>query len=332
MQSSMDSSQNRAVRYAAIGVSVLVLLIVLTWLALRETPKPELEPASSALVSQPIRHAAPSLPAEDVAQKVPAAPTGDATTTNAAVLYRQAFALYDALSTDIKNIVNRPSTNVDSLVAEMVCEKIRSIFDVMHQGAALANCDWEIDSPQANSDKLKPLFESTHAITWIAVWSADHCHPNGPVQIREDLLAVLRLGHRLPPYSISQFVDMAIQRLVIDSVASHANVLASDGSSQLIEAFHSFQDDKSLRTALRQVADLTTSAADKLAAMPPEEAERLLERYIPTNTTMTVEQAVAVLREAAGWQRQYADAQNSPVAAYHNGWLICGVPGRQTSP
>src|SRR5437016_980868 len=108
----------RTIRYAAVGLGLLVLLIVGGWLVLRETATPSAE-APAAVTNAPLhvhRFMPPPLPAEDTTPGTPATPTDDAAATNAATLYRQAFALFDNLSKEEKDLSGNWWTNVDETV------------------------------------------------------------------------------------------------------------------------------------------------------------------------------------------------------------------------
>src|ERR1039458_9145737 len=95
----MNQSQSRTVRYAVAGLCSLALLLVIGWLALREPPppSPDLPPVRAVTVPSraplftPNNDALPETPTNQVAESA-------AIPTNAATIYRQAFAIYDALS------------------------------------------------------------------------------------------------------------------------------------------------------------------------------------------------------------------------------------------
>jgi len=63
-------------------------------------------------------------------------------------------------------------------------------------------------------------------------------------------------------------VDLAIQGLVIHSVAENASLLASADDTRLVELLSAANYDEGLRRAFEQEADSTAREADKAASLP----------------------------------------------------------------
>ena len=139
----MNPSQSKTSRYAVAGLCGLALLLVIGWLALRESPppSPDLPPVKAIAVSPRIPLPAPdNVASQETSTNLVAEPA--VIPTNAATVYRQAFAIFDALSKEQQYMVTDWRTNLDPSVAAELCEKIQPICDLVHQAAAATNCDW----------------------------------------------------------------------------------------------------------------------------------------------------------------------------------------------
>jgi hypothetical protein len=257
--------------------------------------------------------------------------------TNAATLYRQAFAIYDALSKEEKDLTAGGRTNDASVVAEL-CGKIQPICDLMLQAAAATNCDWELEQP-ITFKTLLPHLSPCRNLARAAVWSAAHCQTNDPSAAVDDLIATSRLGQNVfsPATLIGHLVDLAIQGLVVHSVAENASLLASADDTRLVELLSDANYDEGLRRAFEQEADSTAREADKAASLPPEEAIVELEKFFGPYASdselgrMDPVQMIACLRQAADLQRQYAQALEMPDAEYQ-AWLASLQAASNTNP
>ena len=337
----MNQSHSKAIRYVVAGLGVLALLILIEWFALREPPTPTNEqPAQAVSASPPERPITPLFaPASDAQHEAPASQVIERAETNAAMVYRQAFALYDALSKEQKDIVSNWRTNVDASVEAELCEKIQPICDLMHQAAALTNCDWGIEQP-ITFDTVLPHLSPCRNIARTAIWSAAHCRTGKPAGAVDDLLAASRLSQKVSqgPVLISYLVDLAIQGLVMDSVAAHASILVGAGDTRLVQIFDDADYDEGLRRAIEQEADISSAEADKLAAMPPEEAMRELRSItnFPDDRKTRLQsiepmQAVADIRQIAELWRQYARVLGSTETDYRD-WVTHLETIRETNP
>ncbi len=295
------------------------------WLVLRE---------SASTSDQSVAPVAPSArpvttlftPDEEVSRETPTKQVTESTTTNAAAIYQQAFALFDALSKEEKDLIRGGATNVDASVAAELCGKIQPICDLMHQAAAVSNCDWGLEQPVTVHTPFLHLTPCRN-IARAAVWSVSHCRTNDPSAAVDDLIATSRLGQNVSsPTLIGYLTDLVLQGLVIESVAGHASMLASTGDTRLMELLSDAKYDDELRRAIHQTADMDVRAADELAAMPPGEAMRALVTVDDRISASQIQllgtaQAIADFRQAAELQNEYAEALDMPEAEYH-AWLI----------
>jgi hypothetical protein len=337
----MDQSQSRTIRYAAAGFCVLALLILFGWLVLREPPPSPEPPPVRAVTASPRAQSVDSLftpddeaPPETLANQVTGSETAN---TNAAAIYRQAFALHDALSKEQKDLIANWRTNVDASVEAELCEKIQPICDLMHQAAAVSNCDWGLRQPITYTNGLPDLSHSRN-IARAAIWSVAHCRTNDPSAAIDDLAAASRLGQNVsPPTLIGHLVDLAIQGIVIDSVTEHASQLVSAGDTRLIKQLNDRNYDEGLRRAIEQEADIAAREADKLAAEPPERIVHGLEELEtfaddPSRfQSLDPAQAISELRQGIELEKQYAQALGLPEAEYR-AWLAKLDEAGKTNP
>ncbi len=325
----MNQPHSKTIRYAVAGGCVFLVLLLLGWFVLREPPVPADDQPVEAVTAPPRVHqvARRFAPEDDADRETMTNQFAELPTTNAATLYRQAFALYDALTKEQKELIGNWRTNVDSSVAAELCEKIQPICDLVHQAATVSNCDWGVEQP-ITFETLLPHINPCRSMGRAAVWNAAHCRGDDLASAIDDLAAASRLGRNVSPLMIGHIVDLAIQGTVMDCVAAHASTWVDAGGPRLAELFSDFNFDEGLRRAFEQEADVANREADKLAAMPPDEAMRELKKLIDTpdenySTKLSallesteLSQFIAYIRQAAGLQQEYAKALELPEAEF----------------
>jgi hypothetical protein len=129
-------------------------------------------------------------------------------------------------------------------------------------------------------------------------------------------------------------VDLIIQGLVIDVVTAHASILAGAGDTRLVQLFSDAQHEDGLFRAIEQEADWNRASADKLAAMPPEEAMRTLKTLVGDDSdlqSMDPQQVIAAIRQVADLEREYTKVLGTSDAEYHE-WLAQLEAARKTNP
>jgi hypothetical protein len=311
----MDMTQSRKVRNATIAVSSLALLIPLGWFALREGPTPAAEASAQAVsISSHPSLSSSVLPAEQITQEPVSTPPADATLTNAAVLYRQAFALYDALSDAQKAFIGDPKTNIDASAEAELCEKIRPICDLMQQAVALTNCDWELPRPYAVDMKM-PHLAKARQLARTANWSANRCHTGDTTGAVAELVAASRLGHHLASqFGIGCLVDAAIQGLLLETAREHASLWRLAGDADILADPNYGAE---FPAAISQEADAISDNADRLSTRPADEAISNLNVFAlafglgdntPELQKMGPAQGIAYLRQFGEAVRGYGDA------------------------
>ncbi|MCG3148388.1 MAG: hypothetical protein PCFJNLEI_01831 [Verrucomicrobiae bacterium] len=283
------------------GGAILLALLGLATYLLRdtvvETPPLSAQPASVIQRSrtQPEVHFAESVPQAAMSLEAGAI-------TNAADVYRQAFALFDALSAADKETVANWQSNVTAAVAAELCEKIRPIGDLMQAATQVTNCDWGLVKPLRPNTPFVHLAKA-RALARLGVWRAQYCQAGGGAA--EDIAAVLRLGQQVDDCMlIGSLVDVAIENLALSCVAS--NLSAYVGNDWFLDLLGESFAGESASRAIQMEADFAEQVARDIAAKSPEQITEYLTAHELTGPVdWTVFQAemktlVAIQRELAG--------------------------------
>jgi hypothetical protein len=270
----MNEPSKKTGRYVLGGALVLCLFIILGWFAFREEPSPPDQQPAKAETVKPV--APTTEPTNEVSNEVPTNQLNDSATTNAADLYRQAFALYNALTNDEKDILRDWQTNVDAAVETALCEKIRPICDLMHQASAVTNCDWGFEplSVDTTMTVLKPL-NSARNIARTAIWSAAHCRSNDMSGAADDTMSVLHLGQQFSQTGmIGSLVDMALQGLASSYVAANLGRFQGSDAQRLAAAFSDPTYEQAPSLAMAEEADMQERFVEELETKQASEVEK----------------------------------------------------------
>jgi len=242
---------------------------------------------------------------------------------NAANIYREAFALYDALSQANKDILKDWQTNVDAVVEAELCEQLRPICDLMHQAAAMTNCDWGI-GPLTFETKL-PQLAAGRGIARATIWSATHCRSNNVPVAAEDVISVVHLGRQLSQLAlIGCLVDMAVQNSAMSCVATNLDWFNGAAGQQLAAAIAAAEYGAPLSHALDQEAGAVESVAGKIAALPvvtEKDIASLTGLNLAGNSTIDPATVVAQLKQVADFTRNTATSLSSGSAVEYETWL-----------
>jgi hypothetical protein len=296
-------------RYALGGVALLCLFLLLAWFASRKDPAvPEISttPGPTAPTHEPVAE-----PATDSATDTVTNPPNDVPAiTNAADLYRQAFALYAALTNDHSTVLVLADwrTNVDAATEAELCEKIRPICDLMHQAAAVTNCDWGVES--ITSETVLRYFNSARGIGRTAIWSAAHCRSSDVATATDDLQSVLRLGQRFSGTSIlGCLVDLNLQNSTWTYLTQNIGLFTGGESQRLVAAFSDPVYEEAPGRAMEQEAILAEHPS--------------LNQSITPEVQATFQQAdvLAMLKQVADSERELAKALASGSETEYETWL-----------
>jgi hypothetical protein len=266
-----------------------------------------------------------SEPADDLSSETPINQPNVFAITNAADPYRQAFALYDALTNDEKNILRDWRTNVDASTEAELCEKIRPICDLMHQASTVTNCDWGIEPITEESLLHKISFNSARGIARTAVWSAAHCRSNDIASATDDLIAVLHLGQQISSAAmIGHLVGIALQGLASSYVSENLERFGGADAQRLAAVFNDPSYEQASAIAMREEESLQDRLRDELAAKVPSDVEKGFSKSaeifgdLPTNLDATA--ILAGINQSIDLERKLASALASSSADEYETW------------
>ena len=320
--------------YAVGGGVVLCLFIVLCWFAFHKQRSPlDQESVKTEAAKPHARHAAPAFePADDLSSEEPTNQPNDSASTNAAVIYRQAFAHFDELSKEQKTIASDWRTNVDASVEAELCEKIRPICDLMHQASAVTNCDWG-DKRLTFEDNFGRHLSPSRAVARAAIWNAAHCRSNDVAGATDDTLAALRLGQQVSQGAmIGCLVGMAMQQMSSSYISQNIGSFRGGDAQRLLAALDDSVNEEAPSRAMEAEADMVERLATKLAAM--SEAE--LKKNWPGDGTIPAEMdraaVLAEYRQIRDSERELARALASSSEGDYEAWQARSVEVRASNP
>ena len=312
--------KGRNTGFAFAGVVVLLILILLGRYALREIPPEPTTAQTEAAKPELQRRARSTSPHAELTDETPASQLEESAVTNAATLYRLAFALYDALSKEEKALLTSWPTNINATVEAELCNKIRPICDIMHQAVAVTNCDWGVE-PLTLETPLRFL-TSARNLARTAAWSAAHCHPNDPTLAAEDVLSTLQLGQHVSQVAIiGCLVDIAIQGISFYSMASNLNSFRGEDAQRLAAAIADSSYAQAPARAMEQEAAMLDRRVAEWASLSPDEFKNI--EFNGMDGPLEIDQAaaLAVLQQIADSERQLAKALASGSEAEYQAWL-----------
>ncbi|HUK83531.1 MAG TPA: hypothetical protein VLZ12_12970 [Verrucomicrobiae bacterium] len=312
--------KGRNTGFAFAGVVVLLILILLGRYALREIPPEPTTAQTEAAKPELQRRARSTSPHAELTDETPASQLEESAVTNAATLYRLAFALYDALSKEEKALLTSWPTNINATVEAELCNKIRPICDIMHQAVAVTNCDWGVE-PLTLETPLRFL-TSARNLARTAAWSAAHCHSNDPTLAAEDVLSTLQLGQHVSQVAIiGCLVDIAIQGISFYSMASNLNSFRGEDAQRLAAAIADSSYAQAPARAMEQEAAMLDRRVAEWASLSPDEFKNI--EFNGMDGPLEIDQAaaLAVLQQIADSERQLAKALASGSEAEYQAWL-----------
>ncbi len=331
----MDQSQKRISAFAVAAIIVLFVLFVACRLALREpSPSPQQEPPGTESAKSLPRQTSLDFAAIDNQPAEP--PVGqleNSTVTNAAVLYRQAFALYNTLSKDEKGLLVDWRTNVDASIDAELCEKMRPICDIMHRATAVTNCDWGIE-PLMYDTKL-PHLSPARGISRAAIWNAAHCQGDDLPGAADDVLSALRLGRSVSHTAVvGSLVDMAIQAVAESYVAANVGLFRGSETQRLTSILTDPAYEAEPSLAMEQEAIIHDRFVAKLASMPADEFEKSISQMLDGGDAPKMDRAVALAKykQVTDSEHDLAKALASGSADEYEAWLQQRSELEQSNP
>lgn len=264
------------------SLRILTLLIVAAlalWWWKRDTP-----PALLTETPETQReHATPDATPASVRALSPESP--DATTdswrgpqkregVDAANLYAEAFALFDRLTDEEKNILRKPSEEVDAETAAQLFEKLQPILELLRAAAKAGYCDW--GTGEITFETTLPHMGKAQQLGSVAIWASAYRFPSDPATAIDDLGALSRLGHHLSDTMIGVLVSGSIEARANKLLAQHLGAL--DGA-MLDKARALIADspiDADLTRAFRGESSGVKNFLERLEAGDTRERGRLL--------------------------------------------------------
>ena len=202
-------------------IAVLVLVVGL-WIA-RAQRLSRAEPDAATGVSSaslPIRERELPVPqTEPTVQQDSIRPGG----TNAADLYKRAYALLNNLSEEEKQLLKSRNKS-DPAKAAALLEKIQPILALLKQGAKADYCDWAFEDLTLGSPW--PHLEQIYKLGNLTTWAAAQLFPQNPEAALELLSDQASLGDSVSNYAL-------VGALVQNSLESKADALIRENFSSL---------------------------------------------------------------------------------------------------
>jgi len=172
---------------------------------------------------------------------------------NAAVSYRQAFALMPRLSEAEQRIVRDFRTVPLNEAGAAIIQKSLPALNMLLRGAAAKGCDWSAEKQQG-SQALMAHSSPARQLARLACLRAGYDLKEGKPQAAiDDLMAALTLGRHVGTDTpmICYLVRVAIESLVIDTTAAHLTTLDRTFLKALMERLERVPAGGSLATMFK---------------------------------------------------------------------------------
>ncbi len=216
---------------------------------------------------------APSSPPPDEQSAEPPRRTG----VDASGFYKDAFALFDQLTDEEKQMLSRPTEEVDADAARALFEKIQPIMELLRSAAAADFCDWgfgplSADSPMPHVGKAQNLGK-------VALWNAAYRFPTEAKGAIGDLAARAKLGSHLSEMLIGLLVETSFEKSATNLLRQNA------GNLDVATTYHAGMFlaesalDRDLVVAMEGETEFAKSALEKLAAQSADERVKLAKDY-----------------------------------------------------
>ena len=228
---------------------------------------------SVAVPANMVATSAPSSPLPDERAAEPAARTG----VDASGFYKDAFALFDALTEEEKKMLARPTEEVDADAAHALFEKIQPIMELLRRAAAADYCDWgfgpiDFDSPLPHLGKAQNLAK-------VALWNAAYRFPSEAEGAIGDLAARARLGSHLAETLIGLLVEASFDKSANNLLRQNAGSLDAAAADEARAFLTGSTLNGDIKRAMQGEASGSRAALEKLAAQSTDERMKLVTAY-----------------------------------------------------
>ena len=228
------------------------------------------------------------------------APPVERAGVDASSFYKDAFALYDRLSEEDKQMLSRPSEEVDADKAAALFEKIQPIMELLRRGAASDYCDWGLGEP--NMDNPFPQMGKSQNLGKVALWNAAYRFPTDAEGAIDDLSSQARLGHHLAETLIGFLVDSSFEKSAANLLRQNAATLNEAARGKAGAFLSASTLDRDIELGLAGEMKFGRSAAEKFLVQTPDGRVALLRALTvkgDADANERAERAEAVVRDSA---------------------------------
>ena len=282
-------------------------------------PNPPPSPGAHSAQAAP-RRQSPLLSATTAA--IPSHPAG----LNAADVYKNAFALFNALTDEEKQMLAKPRDEIDADKAAQLFKKIQPIMELLRQAKDAAYCDWAM-GPLSFSTPL-PQMNLVMKLGQVAQWSAGYQFlSSDPEPAVSDLATLSSLGQSVGNQALIGFlVDASVNQMAVNMVRENAAGLSPEATVQALEMFRAQEWNRDIKAAVEAESDLVATLAEQFSdAQSGDQALKKLNTLLQTSgSTELADSDAASIQAQNQWYQQvlkdYASKVFAPDAEFNAWW------------
>lgn len=278
-------------RRTCTGVAIaVVLLAAILWSrshsqrASMESRGEERSPASTASVAE-TAPAGPGAQSNEAEETMETTPPHD----NAAHIYKEAFALCSELSEEEKELFRNLKEPGDPDAVAALFEKVQPIMELLRQGAALPDCDWELGAMDVST--LQPQLAKVQELGRMASWEARQRFASDPAGALENLQAATQLGRRSSELLIGALVSASIEMMAVDALRENAAALDGGLAAEAQQWLRSSEVSQAMVHAMEGEAAAVRTTAEKLFSGPPEDRQEKFAAWFSQNPSSDAAEA-----------------------------------------
>ena len=204
------------------------------------------------------------------------APRAERAGVDASTFYKDAFALYDALSSEERKMLN-PKEKVDADQAAALFEKIKPIMELLRRAAKADYCDWALGEPSV--DRKSPQSSKAIGLANVAVWSANYRFATDQEGAVDDIAVLSPLGHHVSDTLIAFVMRTGIEAWSAGFFREHAAEFDDVARAKASAFLAGSTVDSDLKNALAGEVAIQRSSHQKYIAQSPDERSRLMEQF-----------------------------------------------------
>ena len=201
-------------------------------------------------------------------------PTVERAGVDASPLYKDAFALYDRLTDKDKEMLLRPSAEVDAEKAEALFAKIQPIMELLRRGAAADYCDWGLGEYRLETPL--PQITKSQTLGKVALWNAAYRFPSDAGGAIDDLATRARLGHDIADTLIGLLVDASFEKSAADLLRVNAPAFDEATRTKTAAFLAASTIDRDIETCMAGEESFGRDIYKQLASQSPDERAKLI--------------------------------------------------------